>query len=192
MNMEFGPVGQSALSASSRVPCPDDRFQSALDRLNGPLPRLAAIAERNLGHLPSLRSALVELSNKQDLPALRRGVLGEINTAIRLEKLGRAVHEISADVRGPDGRKFTDVDVLTRGGSAIEVRDHATTITRSGIAAKADRMCALRDQGLSVDGVQVRWLFLFAPGGVTPNARQYLEDRGITVLTSIRDLSKVT
>ncbi len=191
MSLTFEALGQRVLTAPTRMPCPESRFLTALDRLEGPLARVAAIAERNLGHLPSLRPALVELSNKQDLPGLRRGILGEINTAIRLQKLGREVHEISADICGPDGRKFTDIDVLTRAGSAVEVRDHATTITRSGISDKADRMCVVRDHGLVVNGVKVSACFLFAPGGVTADAERYLGSRGIKVLTSVRHLSQV-
>lgn len=194
MPQMVAPSGALTAPLPKLVPKPEmARALAALEA--SPLTKATQIFRRHLGHVPNLESQLRSLSQNQFRPKMKRGILGELRAATRLEKLGTGVLDVSRNVYeiGPDlkMRKFTDLDVVTKAGSVVEVKDHASLLNLSGIQDKADRLLAVREAGLTVDGVSVRSLYVYAPGGVSDAARSYLAERGITVIESISQLRMV-
>jgi len=156
----------------------------------GPLRGPWGVYQRRLKHLPGLGRQLSTLKKVQDVPRLRRGVLGELNTAVRLQTFGTKVLDLGRQVY-LDGRKFTDLDIVTARGSVIEVRDWASQMSASDVRDKVSRMATLRDIGKEVDGVKIKQLYVYAPGGLSEAAREIASANGVEVLLSIQDLRKV-
>lgn len=199
--MALAPLGKALASPLTQttarrmaVPAPKPLtggLDAAMTRIAGSrYQKTVEIGQRTIGHLPSFGRQIDSLSRNLTNPRSRRGTLGELNTAIRLEKGGTKVLDVGRNVY-LDGKKFTDIDVMTRRGSAVEVRDWSSKLSISDIRDKADRLSQLRAHGVEVDGVVVRRLFVYAPGGMTPEAAKHLKARDIEVLESIPDLRRV-
>ncbi len=174
------------------LPAPRDVDRSPLARVGSDaLQQRLTLYENRLKHLPGLGRQLVMLVRVEDLPSLRRGVLGELNTAVRLEAFGVRVLDIARPVYDLNGSKFSDLDVVTRSGSVVEVRDWASRMNVSDLRDKIQRLCTLRDAGVAVDGIAVSRLYLYAPGGLSQAALELVRAAGVEVLLSIQDLRRV-
>jgi len=184
-------AGKLILIAKERIAVPPGELKNALYKLGkSNLGKVVATYMRNLSHLPGLPHQLVQLSRALHLPGMRRGLLGELSTALRLEKLGTTVFDIGRNVY-LNGVKFTDIDVMTLNGSVIEVRDWASKLSVGDLRNKVERLVTLRDSGVLVDGVLVERLYIYAPGGLSKGALKLCESKGIKVLTSASELAEV-
>jgi hypothetical protein len=154
----------------------------------------ASVYHRVLGSVPGVleqADRLKRMVKGSNLTAVR-GYSGELDTALALHKRGVRIHVVSADVRNARGEKFTDIDVLTKKGSLVEVRNWSKPLPYGEMVTKAQRLIGLKRANIIVDGVAINSLYVYAPGrGISQNAAEHLRRVGITPLTSEADLAQV-